>query len=718
MSGIFWLDWATVAVSLANAILLLWLGATVLLNADRRAWGIWLAGGGMLAGGAFFVSHTAFLSLDFGQLTRAARFWWYGALLPAVLMPLCWYLAMIWYAGYGSSPQSAWTRRKRRWLLLLLLAVALGIGSALIYLNPFPERFSLLPLRFAINRVGGSTLLGAGYALYLALCIGLSLEALLRPGPTHRIMGDLARERARPWLLGATLLFLLVSLLVIGGLTWMLLVVRTREGIFVLSADTLATLVRLDLVTSLLIGAAVVLVGQAVVAYEIFTGKTLPRRELRRQWQRALLLAAGYGLLVGMTLTAGLRPVYGVLLSAVLMTAFFAMLVWRSYRERERTIAALRPFVSSQQLYDQWLAPENGEGGLPRRPPELDAAAPFAALCRHVLGARCGYLAALGPLAPLAGPPLAYPLVQPLPPLDAVSRQLTAPEMLRVPLDPAVYAGAVWAISLWGERGQIGLLLLGEKADGGLYTQEEMEIARASGERLIDLQAGAEMGRRLLALQRERLAATQVADRRTRRMLHDDVLPQLHAALLALEAGGEGSATATDLISEAHRQVSNLLRDVPPALTPEVTRLGVLGALEEALAEFDQAFDEVVWEVTPAARERLRALPPLTAEVLFYAAREVLRNAARHGRGEANGSLRLRLQGQESARTVALVVEDDGVGLDPAGADGRGLALHSTMLAVVGGTLAVESSAGRGTRVRMEVAAEERGSSDGADGRA
>ena len=46
---------------------------------------------------------------------------------------------------------------------------------------------------------------------------------------------------------------------------------------------------------------------------------------------------------------------------------------------------------------------------------------------------------------------------------------------------------------LWSERGLIGVLLLGEKRDGGLYTQEEIEIARASGERLIDTQASAEM---------------------------------------------------------------------------------------------------------------------------------------------------------------------------------------------------------------------------------
>jgi hypothetical protein len=91
-------------------------------------------------------------------------------------------------------------------------------------------------------------------------------------------------------------------------------------------------------------------------------------------------------------------------------------------------------------------------------------------------------------------------------------------------------------VPLWGERGLIGALLLGERRDGGLYSQEEIEIARAGGERLIDAQASAEMARRLMEIQRQRLAESQVIDRRTRRVLHDDVLPRLHTAMLLLQS--------------------------------------------------------------------------------------------------------------------------------------------------------------------------------------
>ena len=43
MSGNFYLDWAIMAVSLFNTILLIWLGLTVLLNSDRHTWGIWIS---------------------------------------------------------------------------------------------------------------------------------------------------------------------------------------------------------------------------------------------------------------------------------------------------------------------------------------------------------------------------------------------------------------------------------------------------------------------------------------------------------------------------------------------------------------------------------------------------------------------------------------------------------------------------------------------------
>ncbi|MCL4297201.1 MAG: hypothetical protein KJ077_15800 [Anaerolineae bacterium] len=745
MTGNFLLDWAIVAVSLFNTILLLWLGLTVLLNADRRSWGIWLVGGGLLIGSAFFVSHTAILGYGLPTaIGQGLNFWWRAGWLPVVIAPLTWYVAMLWYSGFweelpggeGNLPPLSW---QRPWLGLTIL-LAVSLVALLLFANPLPSFVQITQLRLSASpEIGGIPLLVLVYPLYMLLCIGLSLAALRRPAPSGRVMGDLARRRARPWLITTTVLLLLVSLLVAWVMLWIVLNVPRGHV-----ADMSLTIGWFDLVIDLLIALAVILMGRAIVSYEVFTGKTLPRRGFFRHWRSTVILAAGYGLVIGATIAIQLRPIYSLLLTTILMSVFFALFSWRSFVERDHYMRLLRPFVSSQGLYEQLLTPT-----LPLADGQVGQAGDsFRALCASILGARLAYLIPLGPLAPLVGASLTYPdHAPPLPrsprlALRADSPLLAtlSPQTMSLPLDPAQYGGALWAVPLWSERGLAGVLLLGEKRDGGLYTQEEMEIARASGERLIDTQASVELARRLMALQRQRLAQTQILDRQTRRVLHDDILPSLHTAMLILtadrgpEAGDQGTgdqeqmtrdstpgphhAEAVTLLTDLHHQISDLLREMPVTVTAEVGRLGLVAALRRIVDdELSRAFDEVTWYVEPAAAEKARAIPPLTAEVIFYAAREAMRNAARHGRAEASSLLHLKISvtWQDG---LEIIVEDNGVGVGAAGSangnsglrpgagpeaqpegSGQGLALHSTMMAVVGGTLAVESVPAFYTRV-------------------
>jgi signal transduction histidine kinase len=146
---------------------------------------------------------------------------------------------------------------------------------------------------------------------------------------------------------------------------------------------------------------------------------------------------------------------------------------------------------------------------------------------------------------------------------------------------------------------------------------------------------------------------------------------------------------------------------LPSSATAEIARLGLIDALRRTIElEMRGAFDEVTWKIAPAAEEGARELPPTVSEIMFYAAREALRNAARYGRGssESNGSRRpLHLTiSAEQKDGLRLTIGDDGVGLEAGIASqgsGQGLALHSTMMAVIGGSLEVKSEAQSGTRV-------------------
>ena len=710
------LNFSILALSLFNTILLIWLGLTILLNAERRAWGVWLIGGGILAGAFFFISHTAIFGIGRNLLTLTTiDFWWRAGWPALVLNPLAWYVAVLWYAGFWDDKHAALHRRQRPWFALTLI-LAVALIAALLYSPALPsfEQLAELNLSSPLS-LGGIPFVFLAYLFFILLCTGLSLDAVLRPftndeksstlsggggagfdypkrplspvPPRSRRGGMLqqARMRARPWLIAASITLVLVTFLVSGVMIW---VVGNAQG-RMFDPQIPYTVALADLLISGLLAFAILVIGQSFVAYEIFTGAALPRRGLARGWQRVILLAAGYSVLVGGAFALELHPIYSLLLTALLMTTFFALLNWRSFAERERQMRLLRPFVSPEGLYDQLVTGTSAE--------TLPA---FDELIQTVLDARQGYLIPVGSRAALVD---AYACPRgDLPPVADLPPRVT-PDALFIPIEPA-RGGAVWAIPLWVGQNLGGLLLLGEKRDGGLYAQEEIELAQAAGERLLDTQASAELARRLAALQRRELAETQIADRRTRRTLHDDVLPQIHAALLTLPP----DHPAVPELTAVHLQISALLREMPPATTPEFARKGVIEALHQVVeGELAGAFDEVMWSVPEEPASRARQLPPLEAEVLFYAVREVLRNAARYGRG---APLIVKVSAS-AAEKLEIMIEDNGdggedrsvFGTRSAEGSGSGLALHGTMLAVVGGELIFEKSDRTGTKVRVRL---------------
>ena len=521
----------------------------------------------------------------------------------------------------GTTGRTALHRRHRLGLGLSAGGAVL-LAGLLVFANPLP---SLGAQPDAALPIAGVPLLVLVYPIYIVVCIGLALDALLRPGPTGRMLGDRARRRAQPWLATASAMLLLVCGLVAGTMLWVVRQLGADAGARVVIDAALAVRIAwADLAIAALIALATVMLGQALVAYEVFTGKSLPRRGLLRFWRNALALAGGYGLVAGAGLTLHLRPIYLVLLSTGLLSGFYALFSWRAYAERERYIGQLRPFVDEPGAVrapagtgaidrggsGQRRRPRNGRGGriVPRAVPRRTRCAAGRAGGAGTLGRAGGRAAALRGRGPAGtGAQRAHPGGH-CRPNPARSRGPAVGGATGTRPNRAARSGRCHCVAGRPQPGELrGLLVLGEKTSG-LYTQEEIDIARAGGERLLDSLASAELARRLVALQRQRLAESQVLDRRTRRVLHDDVLPQLHAALLhlnAAESGSEPASEAAHLLAGAHRQLSTLLRELPAGREPAVAGLGLLDALRRlASGEFARAFDAIEWAVRPRAPRR------------------------------------------------------------------------------------------------------------------
>ena len=186
MTGSLFLDWATMAVSLFNTILALWLGLTVLLGADRRTWGIWMASAGLLMGGIFFVSHSAILGHG---LAQGVELWWQVGWLPVIALPLAWYVLTLWYAGFwgdGGADLPFWRRwgfvftapfsgssrlhkRQRPWFIFAVLMGA-GLVALLVFTNALPSYWQVIQLDLAAwPAVEGVPLLILAYPFYILL---------------------------------------------------------------------------------------------------------------------------------------------------------------------------------------------------------------------------------------------------------------------------------------------------------------------------------------------------------------------------------------------------------------------------------------------------------------------------------------------------------------------------------------------------------------------
>jgi two-component system NarL family sensor kinase len=220
-----------------------------------------------------------------------------------------------------------------------------------------------------------------------------------------------------------------------------------------------------------------------------------------------------------------------------------------------------------------------------------------------------------------------------------------------------------------------------------------------------------------LAVERSRLEAAgarvAAAEERNRlaREIHDTLAQSLAALTMQLEAADARTASQGDRkLAGTVRRALTLARS-----TLEEARSSVLDlrdaplegrTLQQALETLaDEVRKEtggsLEIEVTRNGAENVADDLPVAVEVgLYRIAQQALANVTRHARASYAA---LRLEGD--SQRVRLRVEDDGSGFDPAAvrAGHFGLIGMSERARLLGGTLTVESSPGRGTTVDVVV---------------
>lgn len=190
------------------------------------------------------------------------------------------------------------------------------------------------------------------------------------------------------------------------------------------------------------------------------------------------------------------------------------------------------------------------------------------------------------------------------------------------------------------------------------------------------------------------------------RELHDSTAQQLAALVLQL------SAAARDATDPALKQLLDGIREQAKATLEEVRLLShtvhprVLDdlGLVAALKKLGREVGEVSHvDIEVSASNEARDIPPTAAAVLYRVAQTAVHNVVRHADAHHVDVRLTTASARDNSREVVLDIVDDGRGFDVADAErrrpGMGLFTMRERVALAGGTFAIASGLGKGTRI-------------------
>ena len=205
------------------------------------------------------------------------------------------------------------------------------------------------------------------------------------------------------------------------------------------------------------------------------------------------------------------------------------------------------------------------------------------------------------------------------------------------------------------------------------------------------------------------LDAEEAERRRIGTDLHDGVGQLLTVAKLNLGALGEQLAISTeaqqamlqnalDVVDESFREVRQISHNLMPN---SLIKRGLAQAVRDFLSKVSPD-GRLKINIETVGLDRGGRLGPNIENVLFRVIQELVQNIIKHAR-----ATEMTLQLVRSPEELTVLVEDNGVGFDPAalGAESSGIGLKNieSRLAFLGGRAEFDSRPGHGTTVTLEV---------------
>ncbi len=231
-------------------------------------------------------------------------------------------------------------------------------------------------------------------------------------------------------------------------------------------------------------------------------------------------------------------------------------------------------------------------------------------------------------------------------------------------------------------RSVIGLILL-------ITIFRALEVFNIETDRMIRSMEQAQV----IAVERERIA----------RDIHDGALQQVYASGLLAQSlqkkvKGTADSESKQLISTINQAIDQL-RAFLPQLKPTPKSIDILGALSPIIEEARRN----LMITTHWDNQKIPSLPPEQTSHLTAFVSEALSNIIRHSKSE-KADVRLFCQ----KKHLIIEIEDYGIGIAVQAEPGYGLKNMQDRAKLLGASLSINSSPGKGTVVKLDLPMEEK----------
>ncbi|AYV55766.1 ATP-binding protein [Leptospira kmetyi] len=672
------------SVFLFLSSILLWLASTTIVNLERReraaTFTIWI----LISVSALFGFFSWIGESGLIVVSNYSAVYFLPGIFGLILIPFGWFFIVVWFLGF--------LREKRIYRIFFWLLLIAQI-SAVVFFFIWSRKISLkLSLFHFWNIVPFSFRLS--YLVYILFCITIPIVALFSFRVSKNVLPEIARNKAVPFLKTISLLLfgvlILVFFLFLGQGTGIIEdpVARSDRDPIPFYGFLIGIL--------FLVSVSILVLGQALISYEIFTGRILPKISLREEWRNANFGFFILALLYFAAATFNFPKIELFLTGSYVYCAARTFLLKKSKDLRLEKSSVLSSIIKTEEIKGDLL--ENSKNLRDKFQKSFDI------LCSDILETSSALFINESRIPFIEDMILRYPdasTTEEFQKREASDADVNTFNNLNLIfendnlayLERENHADFALCIKVENDQSGDGLLFLGQKRNGGLYAEEEIETAKAAVSWILSSLFTESNSLILGSLQKKHMEEQRISDYKTRQILHDEILPEIHSSILILSRLKNENEFSEQirLLTNLHKRVSSFLRELPDT-SLEIARLGLIDALiRRTDSEWEPSrFD---WNFEPELKERFPISKPEALEILFYACRESIRNAVKYSRETDRNDISVSFFAKRNDPSGILIRIKNRIETDrnsPFESAGQGLRIHSALLKIFGGYLTLE----------------------------